>query len=621
MALGDEVPGVCLPYWDSSLDSELPDPSQSYMFSPELMGNGNGPITTGPFAGWRRPPDPSSPNSRQPPVLRNVGVDGQLYSRQSVEMILSRNDHSEIIAPNTDPDYDIEVQHGGVHLFIGGDMESLVTSPNDPIFFMHHAFVDYIWELFRMKLRNQLNIDPSRNYPTNHNIQFHSPNEMMDIANLTCGDGYSEQLMNSVVYEASPSCSGQRPTCNSPYLRCQANTGRCIPLTLQEVPRQETPGFGNPGLGNPGLGNPGRPGFGNQGSGLVDPRFGQVNPGAGLVDPRFGQVNPGAGLGDPRFGQVNPGAGLANPGFGIGNPGPGLGNQRFHPGIQDPAMLNLQRGSANPSQIWQHHRTGRSIHSPATQCSGIKRVKPCQNSFCINGVCDISQWVYVPVRVITIRPPGLKSYRSYPVINGDISTLGDIYFPNDHTRTQQAVYNRLSKTPKGYSHCQENGIGKIFVQSQGLNYEGLYKDFSIIDQRLSTTMSIAYVAIKDPGHGASRAILRATDACGRICHTACRNERTGEFESCSGVIEVDSRAPQMYSQTLGDATLDVWDYELGVGKSKDCPRFKNDKFFLTFYCDYPEYLPWVDRTKVAASRNGFRAVPGQRPVYYPQRKS
>lgn len=38
--------------------------------------------------------------------------------------------------------------HNGVHVFIGGQMGA-GTSPNDPVFFMHHAQVDRLWSLYQ----------------------------------------------------------------------------------------------------------------------------------------------------------------------------------------------------------------------------------------------------------------------------------------------------------------------------------------------------------------------------------------------------------------------------------------------------------------------------------------
>jgi tyrosinase len=35
--------------------------------------------------------------------------------------------------------------HGRGHVFIGGDMQASTASPNDPVFFLHHAQVDRLW--------------------------------------------------------------------------------------------------------------------------------------------------------------------------------------------------------------------------------------------------------------------------------------------------------------------------------------------------------------------------------------------------------------------------------------------------------------------------------------------
>lgn len=39
--------------------------------------------------------------------------------------------------------------HGLSHTWVGGFMFVIRVSPNDPAFYMHHAFLDYIWEQFR----------------------------------------------------------------------------------------------------------------------------------------------------------------------------------------------------------------------------------------------------------------------------------------------------------------------------------------------------------------------------------------------------------------------------------------------------------------------------------------
>lgn len=50
----------------------------------------------------------------------------------------------------------IEYTHSSIHLWIGGDMKPPSTSANDPIFFLHHCFVDFIWEMWRQARQNRL---------------------------------------------------------------------------------------------------------------------------------------------------------------------------------------------------------------------------------------------------------------------------------------------------------------------------------------------------------------------------------------------------------------------------------------------------------------------------------
>lgn len=38
--------------------------------------------------------------------------------------------------------------HNPVHRWIGGNM-ALATSPNDPVFFLHHCYLDLLWERWR----------------------------------------------------------------------------------------------------------------------------------------------------------------------------------------------------------------------------------------------------------------------------------------------------------------------------------------------------------------------------------------------------------------------------------------------------------------------------------------
>ena len=46
-------PDVTLPYWDSTLDQDLPEPNEAIIWVKELLGNNDGEVNVGPFAYWK----------------------------------------------------------------------------------------------------------------------------------------------------------------------------------------------------------------------------------------------------------------------------------------------------------------------------------------------------------------------------------------------------------------------------------------------------------------------------------------------------------------------------------------------------------------------------------------
>lgn len=137
-------PNISIPYWDWGIESQ--NPASSLVFSDSYFGgNGSGSdncVMNGPFANWKM----SFP---QPHCLQrrfNLGnTIGRFYAKEIVESLIRG-------ATDYDPFRRIfeAGPHGVVHVNIGGDM-FFMQSPNDPIFWIHHAFVDKLWNEYQSK--------------------------------------------------------------------------------------------------------------------------------------------------------------------------------------------------------------------------------------------------------------------------------------------------------------------------------------------------------------------------------------------------------------------------------------------------------------------------------------
>ena len=154
-ALAAVDPSVSVPYWNWGLgaDAETLD-----LFHDDRIGPLGGPVTSGYFAeaatpqnplGWTIHPD----LRRHVSALRRTGTldVGSLPSQAAVSEALGKARFSTF-RPALEGGRGLNAPHGGmhngVHRWIGGDMAAM-SSPNDPIFFMHHAQIDRIWAIWQ----------------------------------------------------------------------------------------------------------------------------------------------------------------------------------------------------------------------------------------------------------------------------------------------------------------------------------------------------------------------------------------------------------------------------------------------------------------------------------------
>lgn len=181
---------VAIPYWDWT-DPE----STNAVFRDDFMGGDGDPekgyaVTSGPFRKGKYRLDVLDPKAndplRLPYLVRQMGTlpgNQQLPEPKKVERLLTRpiydvvpfNDQSNpkqsfrnhlegwrneigqkcengLIAPLAGPGVSRHELHNGVHLWVGGVVGErqgtmdLNTSLNDPVFWLHHANIDRIWQ-------------------------------------------------------------------------------------------------------------------------------------------------------------------------------------------------------------------------------------------------------------------------------------------------------------------------------------------------------------------------------------------------------------------------------------------------------------------------------------------
>ncbi|ORX92557.1 Di-copper centre-containing protein [Basidiobolus meristosporus CBS 931.73] len=128
-------PNVVLPYWDWSIDSQSPE---DHFAMQQSGGNGMGPencVLRGRFAGWMN----EIPRGCLKRIFNGGDKMASVYSPESLNNFID-------VAADYLQFHDIMEYgpHNNVHRAIGGDMGELY-SPNDPLFWIHHAYIDKIW--------------------------------------------------------------------------------------------------------------------------------------------------------------------------------------------------------------------------------------------------------------------------------------------------------------------------------------------------------------------------------------------------------------------------------------------------------------------------------------------
>ncbi|KFD56049.1 hypothetical protein M514_03173 [Trichuris suis] len=235
-ALRSIDPSIGLPYFDTTLDDPLPTPRDSIMWSEEFLGNGNGDVVTGSFANWM-----ATDGKKLNRAVGRSGA-GSLFRPSDIQYILDRPDFAHL-TECIDPFFETASLfrmiatiliwrfqiHGSVHTWIGGQMSVVPYSPNDPVFWLHHAFIDKVWEQYRQTRQTPEQRETS--YPTGNatcTAAHRADSRMLPFTILNIDGMSNEYTRIFYKYQDSPTCSHANPTCGSPYLFCDTRFYRCV---------------------------------------------------------------------------------------------------------------------------------------------------------------------------------------------------------------------------------------------------------------------------------------------------------------------------------------------------------------------------------------------------------
>ena len=218
----------------------------SVLFADDFVGNADGSVTTGFARFWTTANDNCS--AIYPNLYRDIRQDIKGLFKENTDKLTMVNSFQNMCTPwNTL----FEDAHGGPHNFIGGLMSIIPCSPNDPIFYLHHCFVDNYFQRFKnYSLANHFNVrypDISKpNLPSSFNDKKRdfahnqgAKDTMLPFLDLVNEYGLLSDTYTNLFYhyDISPgdiSCTKDTDCCNSKYLWCD-NRGshKCISKVVE----------------------------------------------------------------------------------------------------------------------------------------------------------------------------------------------------------------------------------------------------------------------------------------------------------------------------------------------------------------------------------------------------
>lgn len=237
LSLQSKKPNVTLPYWDWSADAGAPLSAAIWNTGPGRIyigGDGTGAggtVTTGPFAGWTAKIEGPGGTLIDRPggFIRELGSNPNFGSGIGVPAFPSTTQVNDAInnmavydtSPwrttstgsfrnrlegwlRTLPGENGSQLHNRVHIWVGGDMGP-GTSPNDPVFFLHHCNVDRLWAQWQ---HTHFAANPAASYlPASGGPVGHNLNDVMQFltsAGATPAQSLDYRRSMGFIYDTDP---------------------------------------------------------------------------------------------------------------------------------------------------------------------------------------------------------------------------------------------------------------------------------------------------------------------------------------------------------------------------------------------------------------------------------
>lgn len=155
-------PDAVMPYWDWTKDSQ--EPHKSVVLGDTMMGgNGDsrsgGLVVRGPF------------NMTRLWYPRQHMLKRKYDGNATISAFANAIDIETFLAYKFARfAYMLEYVHGFIHVGIGGDVATM-HSPNDPVFFLHHFYVDKLWNQWQQAHPNETQYDSGEYFTKKVSLQ------------------------------------------------------------------------------------------------------------------------------------------------------------------------------------------------------------------------------------------------------------------------------------------------------------------------------------------------------------------------------------------------------------------------------------------------------------------